>query len=267
MGDAAFVPVPSRGLMDLTYLAPRAALLQPGVRAPDAVIVAGDPRPFEVPGTAPGTRLPVADPVTGPEKGTTHLSVIDPWANWVSYTNTIEAAYGIGVFAAYQDASGERRDFGFLLNNELTDFNLAPSINPYTAGPGYNDIAPGKRPRSSMSPLMLFTPKGQPLAAYGSPGGPTIINAVLNVTLNLIDHRMTPQQAIDAPRLFASSTSGYVLLEPALPKEVLEAMSDMGYDIVPGVVGAVQAVLFDPETGYQYGAADGRREGTVIGLP
>ena len=267
MGDADFVPVPSRGLLAPAYLAPRAALLQPGVRAPDAVVVAADPRPFEVPGTAPGTRLPVADPVTGPEKGTTHFSVIDPWGNWVSYTNTIEAAYGIGVFAAYQDASGEGRDFGFLLNNELTDFNLAPSINPYTAGPGYNDIAPGKRPRSSMSPLMLFTPDGQPLAAYGSPGGPTIISAVLNVTLNLIDHRMTPQQAIDAPRLSASSTSGYVLLEPAVPQEVLEAMSDLGYNLVPGVVGAVQAVLFDPETGHQYGAADGRREGTVIGLP
>jgi len=84
---------------------------------------------------------------------------------------------------------------------------------------------------------------------------------------DLIDHRLTSQQAIDAPRLSAFSTSGKVMLEPAFPQAIMKAMSDLGYDIVPGEVGAVQAVLRDPETGYQYGAFDGRREGRVIGLP
>jgi gamma-glutamyltranspeptidase / glutathione hydrolase len=93
------------------------------------------------------------------------------------------------------------------LNNELTDFNLNPatSVNPFTGGPGFNDVQAGKRPRSSMAPSMLFAPDGKPILAYGSPGGATIINSVINVTMNLVDHKMTLQEAIDAPRLSVAS--------------------------------------------------------------
>ncbi len=83
------------------------------------------------------------------------------------------------------------RNHGFLLNNELTDFNTTPTTNLITGEKGYNDVQPNKRPRSSMAPTMLFTPDGKPFLAYGSPGGATIINSVVNITINLIDHKMS----------------------------------------------------------------------------
>ena len=100
--------------------------------------------------------------------------------------------------------------YGFLLNNELTDFNMVPTYNPAQSNPGANDVAAFKRPRSSISPSILLK-NGEPIAAYGSPGGATIINSVLQITLNLIDHGMTIQQAIDAPRI--STTSARLVSE------------------------------------------------------
>ncbi|HEY0855566.1 MAG TPA: gamma-glutamyltransferase [Albitalea sp.] len=265
MADADFVPVPEKGLLHPTYVALRGAALVPGTRAPDPV--ADDPRPYEMAGLATGTRLAVAEPVTGPGETTTHFSVIDKHGNMVSYTNTIESSHGIGVFAGYKRPDGSFRSHGFLLNNELTDFNLTPSINPFTGTAGFNDVQPGKRPRSSMTPSMIFSPGGQPLVAYGSPGGATIINSVLNVTLNLIDHKMTLQQAIDAPRVSTASPTGTVTLESGFPQSLVDAMIGLGYAVNRVDVGSVQAVLVDAKTGKQYGAADARREGTVIGLP
>ena len=138
----------------------------------------------------------------------------DKWGNLVSYTNTIESGYGAGMFAGYYPAGCAEiscfKSFGFLLNNELTDFNFTPSINTFTGQPATNDVAPGKRPRSSMVPTMIFDAKGRPIVAYGSPGGSTIINSVFNVTLNLLDHGMTIQEAIDAPRLSVTAAGGSV---------------------------------------------------------
>jgi gamma-glutamyltranspeptidase / glutathione hydrolase len=266
MADADFVPVPSKGLLDPNYLATRGAPITPGVRlTPNPV--ADDPRPYEFAGLAPATRLAVADPVTGPENGTTHFSVVDKRGNVVSYTNTIESGYGIGVFAGYRRPDGSFRNHGFLLNNELTDFNTTPSTNPFTGGFGFNDVEPGKRPRSSMSPSMLFAPNGEPILAYGSPGGATIINSVINVTLNLVDHGMTLQEAIDAPRVSGASAAPTITVDPWFPAATVDALRALGYTVNLSDVGSVQAVLIDMQTGKQYGAADARREGTVIGLP
>ena len=214
---------------------------------------------------------PLAEPGPGTGNGTTHISVVDRWGNVVSYTNTIEAPYGIGVFAGYRRADGSLRNHGFLLNNELTDFNTTPSTNPWTGGPGFNDVQPGKRPRSSMAPTMLFTPQGKPMLAYGSPGGATIINSVVNLTINLVDHRMGLQQAVDAARISVAGPGSTLQLEsrftdlPALQQAL--GPEGLGYTVTVGDVGSVQAVLIDPRTGLQYGAADDRREGRVIGLP
>lgn len=266
MGDADFVPVPGKGLLDATYVGARGAVIVPGTRiTPNPV--AGDPRPYDVAGTKPATRLAVAEPVTGPGETTTHFSVVDKWGNMVSYTNTIESSHGIGVFAGYQRADGSFRNHGFLLNNELTDFNTAPSVNLYTGGPGFNDVQPAKRPRSSMTPAMIFTPDGRPLVAYGSPGGATIINSVLNVTLNLIDHKMTLQDAIKAPRLSVTSAGSTISLEAGIPQATIDGLIALGYTVATTEIGSVQAVVLDPKTGLQFGAADARREGTVIGLP
>lgn len=138
-----------------------------------------------------------------------------------------------------------------------------------------------KRLRSSMSPTILF--KGdRPFAAFGSPGGATIINSVLNVTLNLIDHGMTIQQAIDAPRLSVTSALGTVscegtadFMQPRLSiatQDHLRALGHLGLGAAgangcTATIGSVQGVVVDLQTGKQYGGADQRREGTVIGLP
>jgi gamma-glutamyltranspeptidase/glutathione hydrolase len=266
MADADFVPVPANGLLNPMYLALRGAPITPGVRLqPNPV--ADDPRPFEMAGLEPATRLAAAAPVTGPEAGTTHFSVVDRWGNAVSYTNTIESGYGIGVFAGYRRADGSFRNHGFLLNNELTDFNTTPSMNPFTGTVGFNDVEPNKRPRSSMSPSMVLAPSGKPILAYGSPGGATIINSVINVTLNLIDHGMTLQEAIDAPRLSVASAASSISVDPSFPAATVDALRALGYTVGLTDIGSVQAVLIDQKTGKQYGAADARREGTVIGLP
>ena len=264
MGDSDFVPVPRKGLLDRTYLSGRGSVIQPGVRLnPDPN--SSDPRPFEVAGLQPRKQLNVSLAKDGNEKGTTHISVVDKWGNMVSYTNTVEAAYGIGVFAGYRLPDGKFRSFGFVLNNELTDFNITPSTHPYLGSVGANDVQPNKRPRSSMSPSMLFSSDGKPVLAYGSPGGSTIINSVVNVTLNLIDHRMSLQEAIDAPRISFTNPSSSAVMEPGFPAASIDAMKALGYTVETASVGAVQAVLVDPATGQQYGGADLRYEGTVFG--
>jgi gamma-glutamyltranspeptidase / glutathione hydrolase len=277
MGDADFAYVPVRGLINDTYLSGRGAAIVPGARALPATLLSADPRSFDTAGLTPTTRLAVAEPGPGTENGTTHFSVVDKWGNVVSYTNTIESGYGIGVFAGYKRADGSFRNHGFLLNNELTDFNTAPTTHPWlstpsAAVPGTNDVQANKRPRSSMAPSMLFSPDGKPIAAYGSPGGATIINSVVNITVNLVDHKMGLDEAINAGRISVTGAGSTIQLENrftnlAALQQALGAAPGLGYTVLVGDVGSVQAVLIDHQTGKQYGGADNRREGTVIGLP
>jgi gamma-glutamyltranspeptidase/glutathione hydrolase len=277
MGDTDFVDLPSNGLINPTYAALRSALINPDLRMANAT--AGDPRPYDTPSAS---QVAATEVFSGPGGSTTHFSVVDQWGNFVSYTNTIESSHGAGMFAGYFPpgcaAVSCFKSFGFLLNNELTDFNFTPTFNPDPANfnPGANDVAPGKRPRSSMVPTMLFDGGGRPLVAYGSPGGSTIINSVFNVTLNLIDHQMTLQDAIDAPRLSVTAANGGIAIDngapgsrfTGFPSASLQGLRNLGHSVgSPADIGSVQAVLVEPKTGKQYGAADARREGTVIGLP
>lgn len=262
IGDADAQPVPTTGLLHPAYLATRASLVDPSRRAVD--VRAGDPRPWDGRAASRATRAPVESPHT------THFSVVDRWGNVVSYTSTIEYTWGSGITVP---------GYGFLLNNELTDFNFVPAADD-AGNPGANDVAPGKRPRSSMAPMLLYKTEG-PLMAYGSPGGATIINSVLNVTLNVVDHGMDLQQAIDAPRLSVTHAGGFVSCEataPFLPssfpvavQDSLRAMGhvrlgDPGTDGCTATIGSVQAVAIDAG-GRTTGAADRRREGTVIRVP
>jgi gamma-glutamyltranspeptidase / glutathione hydrolase len=249
MGDEDFVPVPKAGLLADEYVALRSAMITPGVRM--ATPSAGDPWTYE-----PSALTAVG--ADNPDGHTTHFSVVDKWGNVVSYTTTIEAGWGTGITVP---------GYGFLLNNELTDFNLTPTRNDATGNPGANDVAGGKRPRSSMSPTMLFK-DGRPIAAYGSPGGATIINSVLQITLNLVDHGMAIQEAIDAPRISVTSPVGTVSREAGFPADTISGLQAIGHPLAnPSTIGSVQAVGIDLLTGKQYGGADQRREGTVIGLP
>ncbi|XXU55560.1 gamma-glutamyltransferase [Sorangium sp. So ce1078] len=182
------------------------------------------------------------------EGSTTHFSVVDAWGNVVSCTVTIEQLWGTGITVP---------GYGFLLNNELTDFNRQPA-----PAPGTNNVAPFKRPRSSITPTLLFK-RGEPFAALGSPGGATIINSVLQVTMNLLDHGMTLQQAVDAPRISITSPAGEVTVEPGFEQASLDGLADLGHPLTEGEIGAVNAVLIDLRNGKQYGAGDPRRGGAV----
>jgi gamma-glutamyltranspeptidase / glutathione hydrolase len=255
MGDEDFVEVPKVGLLNDTYVALRSALIVPGSRmTPNPT--AGDPWPYNSASLNSKIQLSmIGEQPTGGH--TTHFSVVDKWGNIVSYTTTIEAGWGTGIMVP---------GYGFLLNNELTDFNLVPTYNPAQNNPGANDVAAFKRPRSSMSPTIL-SKNDEPIAAYGSPGGATIINSVFQITLNLIDHGMTIQEAIDAPRISTTSTGSSVSYEPGIPANSIAGLRALGYSASSSSIGSVQAVVIDLQTGKQYGGADLRREGTVIGLP
>jgi gamma-glutamyltranspeptidase/glutathione hydrolase len=256
MGDEDFVPVPKRGLLDPTYVSERGARISLTSRMPGTVSF-GDPWPFEVAQRPGRTRLAAAEPVSHPGGSTTHFSVVDQWGNVVSYTTTIEAGWGTGIMVP---------GYGFMLNNELTDFNFGFNMHPRFGGPGANDVQGGKRPRSSMTPTILF--KGdQPVAAFGSPGGTTIINSVFNVMINLIDHGMTIQQAVDAPRISVTTAGNSIAREAAFDEAEIAKLRALGHSVAsPGNIGNVNAVFIDLATGRQYGAVDSTREGGLIGF-
>jgi gamma-glutamyltranspeptidase / glutathione hydrolase len=208
---------------------------------------------------------------------TTHFVVADSQGNIVSYTTTVESLFGSGITVP---------GYGFLLNNQLTDFNWPATINLATGDIGANDVAPYKRPRSSMAPTILMK-DGKPFAAFGSAGGSRIINAVTQITSNLIDHGMSVEQAVDAPRISARA-GGTVFCEtgpftptgfnptPAFSASVIAALNAMREPSIgmPPCDGAeanganlsAQALVIDLSTGKKYGAADKRRNGTVMGL-
>lgn len=263
IGDDDAVPVPRQGLLHPGYLATRAALIKTDSRM--EMPQAGDPLPWE----SPTAVQPKPSRTKQESPHTTHFSIVDRWGNVVSYTSTIEFTWGSGITVP---------GYGFLLNNELTDFNFMPAADAIQGNPGANDVAPHKRPRSSMAPTLLFK-NGKPVAAYGSPGGATIINSVLNVTLNLIDHGMTLQQAIDAPRLSVTHAAGKLsceggqdFMQPRFSVAAQDALRSLGHvglgetgtEGCKETIGSVQAVAIDLVTGEHRGAADRRREGTVI---
>jgi gamma-glutamyltranspeptidase/glutathione hydrolase len=239
MGDTDFVEVPMVGLLSPEYVATRRALIDPAQANPS--VQPGDPWAYEA-----GAPTVYAD-VPGEEgTHTTHFTIVDGAGNIVAYTTTIEQAWGTGMMVPA---------YGFLLNNEMTDFDFVPG--------GPNQVAPGKRPRSSMNPTIVFR-DGQPVFALGSPGGATIITTVMQVFLNVVEHQMALQDAIDAPRIFSSSYPS-VTWEEGLDPATLDALTALGHKpaAMPTVIGSVQAALRGPD-GEWTGGADHRREGTVI---
>jgi gamma-glutamyltranspeptidase/glutathione hydrolase len=180
IGDPEYVHVPE-GLLDPDYARTRACLI--GNHALTSPVAPGDPEPPYA-----GCPAPAAKPAADHEgRETNHLVVADRWGNVVSYTNTIEQLAGSGITVP---------GYGFLLNNEMTDFDFAPA----TGGrPDPNLPDAGKRPRSSMSPTIVLK-HGRFDFAVGSPGGATIITTVLQILVNHIDLGMSLPAAIAAPR-------------------------------------------------------------------
>ncbi len=183
LGDSRYVDVPEQQLLSKSFGRQRACLIEPA-KAATSPVPPGDP--FAGSG---GCTPPSGEAVTVPDRGhhTNHFVVADRAGNVVSYTNTIEQLGGSGIVVPGR---------GFLLNNELTDFNFAPTQG---SAPDPNLPAASKRPRSSMSPTIVLR-DGEPFLAVGSPGGTTIITTVLQILVNRIDFGMSLPDAIAAPR-------------------------------------------------------------------
>jgi gamma-glutamyltranspeptidase / glutathione hydrolase len=240
--DAPDVDVPLRGLLSDRFARDRASLIHDNSTLPTPQ-PAGDPYQYEH-GHGHGHQQAGTEEKA---KSTTHLTVADRWGNVVSYTFTIEQIGGNGMVVPGR---------GFLLNNELTDFN-------FTTGTP-NSPAPGKRPRSSMAPTIVFK-HGRPEVALGSPGGATIITTVLQTLVNYIDLRQSLPDAVAAPRA-SQRNSEPTPAEPAFITQNGPALTALGHSFTtvtpnpPAEIGSVEAIRFLPG-GRQQAVAEPTRRG------
>jgi gamma-glutamyltranspeptidase/glutathione hydrolase len=217
LGDPDSVPVPTKRLLDPGYLDKRARLI--------------------------GERAMALAPPGDAESGTSHFSIVDARGDIVAMTTTIESGFGSRIMVR-----------GFLLNNQLTDFDFAPG--------GPNSVAGGKRPRSSMAPSIVFD-RNEPLLAIGSPGGSMIINYVAKALVGVLDWGLPVQAAIDLPNY--GSRNGPTLIEQGSRYEKLAApLTDLGHQVdrIP-LASGLHGIERVP--GGWRGGADPRREGAVRG--
>ena len=246
VADPDVVSVPVEAMLNPAYLEHRASQRF----APGDAPAHGDPLGFA--GVAQ-TQMPWGRDRTEEIAGTSHLSIIDGEGNAVSMTATVEAPFGSSRWVA-----------GFLLNNEMTDFSR--EYHP-DAAPQANAIAPGKRPRSSMSPVMLFDQQGKLLLVSGSPGGNSIPAYVFKSLAAILDWGMTPAEAVAFPNIIARGKD--VRVEVNLPsgQAIADDLKGRGYPVEEreGENSGLHLILVE-EDGL-VGAADPRREGTVGYLP
>ncbi len=238
VADPHYADVPVEGLRDPAYLAQRAALIDPERAIAHAA-----------PGTPPGAPARAAD-ATDEAPGTTHFTIVDAWGDVVSMTSSIEAAFG-----------SHRMAGGFLLNNQLTDFARGPA-SPDGAAHA-NAPEGGKRPRSSMSPvIVLERESGEFVLATGSPGGNSIPSYVAKSLAAMLDWNLTAQQAADLPNIVARGDTTQA--EAGLSDAIVETLRDMGHEIVTtrGENSGIHIVRALPD-GSLEGGADRRREGVA----
>ncbi|WP_298745643.1 gamma-glutamyltransferase family protein [uncultured Brevundimonas sp.] len=240
VGDPAFVRVPVQGLLDPAYVAARAA------QAPTLVGAAE-------PGFPPGGVFAAPDATLEPA-GTSHFVIVDAAGNAVSMTTTVESVFGSGRMAA-----------GFFLNNQLTDFSFDPRRPD--GGPAANAVAPGKRPRSSMSPVIILDRRGRLLGALGSPGGPSILAYNAKALIAVLDWGLSMPEAFALPNLVARG-DGFGADTGRFPAGLREALAARGVALRPnasetsGLHGAIWRRGDDGVWRWD-GAADDRREGVA----
>lgn len=191
---------------------------------------------------------------------TTHYSIVDRFGNAVAVTYTLNGFFGAKVIADHT---------GFFLNDEMDDFTVKPGFaNKFElVQSSANAISPGKRPLSSMTPVIVMK-NGRVFLVLGSPGGPRIITAVLLTLINVIDYGMNIRAAVDAPRFHYQGTPDIVDIEPlTLSFLTSKALEYRGYHITTqSPWAAVEAVLIDKANGMRYGANDDRRpDGAALG--
>ena len=239
MADADFVDVPVQGLIDQDYLKQRAALIDP------------EKDPGKASAGAPPGAMAFGIGFTPTEYGTTHIAIIDAQGNVVSSTATIEHGFGSGIMVR-----------GFLLNNEITDFSF--TYEDDDGQPIANRVEGGKRPRSSMSPTIIFDADGKPKVVVGSPGGSRIIAYVAQTLLGVLDWGLNIQQAIDMPHYLHRNSATLDVEKGTALEALAERLEQRGYKVkVRDLNSGLHGIVVTAD-GLE-GGADPRREGTVMG--
>lgn len=240
LGDPDFVKVPVAGLVSRQYADKLAATIDPERASTSQDVKSGDPLPYE-------------------SEETTHFTVVDKDGNVASNTYTINDSFGNKITV---------EGAGFLLNNEMDDFAPKPGApNAYGLIQGEaNAVTARKRPLSSMTPTIVLK-DGKLLFAVGSPGGPTIINTVTQVIINIIDHGMNIQQAISWPRVHHQWMPDQIVYEPyGLVPDVMNRLKSMGHQFGnQRYMGDAEGVMIEIKTDVRLGGSDPRLDGKSLG--
>ena len=240
LGDPDFNAVPAAGLIDPGYLAQRSELIDPAktVAAPEA-------------GTPPGAKnLARADLAPGPEHGTSHFAVVDRWGSAVSYTSTVESAFGSGLVVG-----------GYYLNNELTDFDFRPD---QAGRPAANRVEGDKRPRSSMAPTLVYSPDGRLRLVIGAAGGATIPVQVAKAIVAVIDWKLSAEAAIALPTIFAPDGPSVFVEKGTSMETMMPALTALGHADVRPRQASFKGNAVEVVDGKLIGAPDKRSEGRAV---
>jgi gamma-glutamyltranspeptidase/glutathione hydrolase len=236
MADPDFVPVPAKGLMDEGYIAARSSMIRPEARM--AQVAAGTPT-----GARPVT------PARSPEPaGTSHMVAVDGDGNVASLTSTIEGPFGSGLTVN-----------GMYLNNELTDFSFAPERN---GAPVANKVEPGKRPRSAMSPTIVYAPDGKVRIALGAAGGATIIAQVAKTIIGVVDWGLPIEDAIALHQLIAMG-DGVAVEQGTALEAMIPALRAKGHNVTARAL-PLKGNAVEWRDGRWIGGADRRSEGKAL---
>lgn len=238
VGDPAFVDVPTKGLIDPSYLRSRAETID-----------RDHPTPTVLPGDPPGRHAAATPGAPGESAGTSHMSIVDAAGNGISFTTTVNSPFGSHLMAG-----------GFILNDQLTDFAFQPEID---GKPAANRVEGGKRPRSSMAPLIVFEGKRQMRLLIGSPGGSKIIDYVALATIAHLDWGLDIQRSVDHGNVV--NTGKGTEIEPDTPVAAfansLRAMGDAVK--MQSETSGLHAIAVMKDG--LHGGADMRREGVPMG--
>ncbi|WP_088005525.1 gamma-glutamyltransferase [Indiicoccus explosivorum] len=249
IADPKFVDIPLDGLLNPDYIKERGKLIQLDRRMEEAH--GGNPWKYQ-------EGEPVDQPfVNARQEGyeTTHFTAVDRWGNVAACTSSIERIFGSGIMVP---------GYGFILNNDLTDFSPEPGT--------VNQPASGKFAVSSKTPTIVFH-DGKPFFTLGSPGAETIVASVLQVLLNVLEYEMDLEDAIKERRIYNTPDLS-IEWQDGIDEKVMEKLKELGYHsdqsfkkvTADDRLGDVQAILIDPETGRTYGAADEPRPGEAEGV-
>jgi gamma-glutamyltranspeptidase / glutathione hydrolase len=238
--DPDFVAVPVAGMIDRGYLAKRSAAISATTTLPKAEA-----------GIPPGAeKLARADPVLSEEHGTSHFSAIDRAGNAVSYTSTIESSFGSGLVVG-----------GYYLNNEMTDFDMAPELDGRLVA---NRVEGGKRPRSSMTPTLVFAPDGSLRMVVGAAGGPTIPAQLVRVIVGVVDWDLSAQGALALPVVVPFGPEALVVEQGSALEAMLPALKELGHGAISARPLPLKANAIEVKNGQLFGAADPRSEGKAV---